>query len=274
MQLAQVAVQVAAAITLLTGCLAWPAPQPLSGVRIIDGGDAAPFQFPWQAGLLTVDGRFFCGGSIIAPTWILTAGHCVDPLPEFRVVVGALAMPKGHEASRRSFTTRQRFLHPAYDMVFLDNDIAMLQLPSSIEYNMFVRAVALPSYGSASMDLTGMEGRISGWGKTGDELNAPSPVLKYTTLKVVANALCEQVYGNTMLGNKLCLAADAGHSICQGDSGGALVVRHGRGGAMVQIGITSFVSLEGCTVGMPQGFTRVSAFLDFIHETTGIQIHD
>lgn len=50
----------------------------LPEVRIVDGGDAAPFQFPWQAALLT-HGRFFCGGSIIAPTWILTAGHCVDP---------------------------------------------------------------------------------------------------------------------------------------------------------------------------------------------------
>lgn len=58
----------------------------------------------------------------------------------------------------------------------------------------------------------------------------------------------------------------------QGDSGGALVMS--QGDDIVQIGITSFVSQEGCTVGMPQGFTRVSSFLDFIEATTGIAIKD
>ncbi|XP_034232033.1 brachyurin-like isoform X2 [Thrips palmi] len=261
-------------------CLASPAPprvarallQPRSNVRIIDGGDAAPFQFPWQAALLA-EHRFFCGGSIIAPTWILTAGHCVDPLTEFHVVVGALTMPKGHEASRQRFKTNRRFLHPRYDVKFLDNDIGMLQLPTSIEFNIFVQAVALPSYSAATVDWTGVEARVSGWGKTTDLADHNSPMLKFTTLKVVANAVCEHVYGNTMIANKLCLSSDdGGHGVCQGDSGGALVVRQGK--TMVQIGITSFVSLEGCTVGMPQGFTRVTAFLDFIEETTGIHIED
>lgn len=163
-------------------------------------------------------------------------------LHEFRVVVGALTMPKGHEASRKKFKTNQRHLHPRYDMVFLDNDIALLQLPTSIEYNVckckcspmawllpkcpsacmlclilaVVKPVSLPTYGAAAADLAGTEARVSGWGKTADvAANAPSHVLKFTTLKVLPNDECEHVYGNTMLGNKLCLSAEGGHSVCQ-----------------------------------------------------------
>ncbi len=37
----------------------------------------------------------------------------------------------------------------------------------------------------------------------------------------------------------------------------------------VQVGIASFVSSSGCESGFPDGFARVSAFLDYITEMTG-----
>lgn len=43
--------------------------------RIINGEDAAKGEFPWQAVLLQ-DGRFSCGGAVIARNWIITAAHC------------------------------------------------------------------------------------------------------------------------------------------------------------------------------------------------------
>lgn len=44
--------------------------------RVIAGENSHAGQWPWQAGLLS-KGRFFCGGSLIAPEWVLTAAHCV-----------------------------------------------------------------------------------------------------------------------------------------------------------------------------------------------------
>lgn len=52
---------------------------------------------------------------------------------------------------------------------------------------------------------------------------------------------------------------------CLGDSGGPLtaIVVPGR---RVLIGIVSFGDANGCTVGSPAGFTRVTSYLDWINE--------
>lgn len=46
--------------------------------RIVGGVDSSPGDWPWQ-GMLTSspNGYVFCGGSLIAPQWLVTASHCV-----------------------------------------------------------------------------------------------------------------------------------------------------------------------------------------------------
>ncbi|KAK3911615.1 Chymotrypsin BII [Frankliniella fusca] len=257
------------------GALARPGPGP-RGLRVAGGGDANPLTFFWQAALLTEEGRFFCGGSIIDEEWILTSGQCLDPFPVFRVEVGSPKMSEGRaDSHKQMFLTREKYTHPKYDMVYLDNDVGLLKLPSKIKFNVFISAVQLPTYSMAMEDLSGSVATVSGWGKTSDD-STISQILKYTDLTILSNKQCEAVYGNTVTSTKLCLSSENGNSICQGDSGGALVIekKGGLPGEVVQIGISSFVSEEGCTVMMPQGFTRVSSYLEYIEKITGITIED
>jgi hypothetical protein len=55
---------------------------PAGGVnpRIIGDNKAAPGEYPWQIGILFADNAdpFYCGGSLIAPDWVLTAAPCLD----------------------------------------------------------------------------------------------------------------------------------------------------------------------------------------------------
>merc|ERR1740128_1583994 len=50
------------------------------GGRIVGGSDAEHGEFPHQIALLRggVGGSLMCGGSLVAPNMVVTAGHCCD----------------------------------------------------------------------------------------------------------------------------------------------------------------------------------------------------
>ena len=45
--------------------------------RIINGEDALPHEFPWQASLQLKNGKRICGASILNSRWAITAVHCL-----------------------------------------------------------------------------------------------------------------------------------------------------------------------------------------------------
>uniref|UniRef100_T1H2J2 Peptidase S1 domain-containing protein n=1 Tax=Megaselia scalaris TaxID=36166 RepID=T1H2J2_MEGSC len=66
----------------------------------------------------------------------------------------------------------------------------------------------------------------------------------------------------------ICANTDHGtKAACQGDFGGPLATRDGH-----LLGVSSFMSACGCEDGIPIGFARVSHYLDWIHEVSGISI--
>ena len=46
--------------------------------RVVGGTKSKQSQWPWQASL-RIGGSFNCGATLIAPQWIVTAGHCIKP---------------------------------------------------------------------------------------------------------------------------------------------------------------------------------------------------
>lgn len=79
---------------------------------IVGGTPAALGEFPWQVSL-NYQNSHVCGGSIIAPTKILTAAHCVDFIKNansLRIVTGTIDSSRGQFHAVRSIR-----IHPNYD---------------------------------------------------------------------------------------------------------------------------------------------------------------
>lgn len=122
----------------------------------MNGQDAERGQFPHQVSL-RYRGSHRCGGSIITSRWILTAAHCSQNIAakDLVVVAGAIFL----QSDGVSYQIEVVKNHPKY--VPIRNDIAVLKTATEIEFNEFVKAIALPTENVAgSVPVT-----VSGWGR-------------------------------------------------------------------------------------------------------------
>nr|XP_012215858.1 PREDICTED: transmembrane protease serine 9-like [Linepithema humile] len=224
---------------------------------IVGGTAAAPGEFPWQCSLQQY-GQHICGCSIIAPNKILTAAHCVHgifspPYSNCRVVTGTINVNQG-----QSHTVKSIRVHPQYvDDVRESwvNDVAVITLTASIQYNQYQKSVPLAN----SAPVPGTQCTLSGWGLTSANGRSPTNLLKMHQA-IISHAQCKEEYrGSKIYESHLCAYNKRGIGACQGDSGGPFVCNG------VQYGITSWVL--PCAVGAPDAYTSVYHHLAFIRSS-------
>jgi hypothetical protein len=99
--------------------------------RIIGGQESRAHSWPWQTYIVScqADGCMTCGGTLISPYWVLTAGHCVPTGygAHGYVLLGAHRISDMKEY-RDSIDIREFVLHPQYYRRILRNDIALARL--------------------------------------------------------------------------------------------------------------------------------------------------
>ncbi|KAL8198218.1 UNVERIFIED_CONTAM: Chymotrypsin-like elastase member 3B [Gekko kuhli] len=242
--------------------------------RVVNGEDANPFSWPWQISLrYEKDGAFHhtCGGSLIAPDWVMTAAHCISKSRSYEVVLGEHDMDQEEGSEQRiPVNADDIIVHPGWlsFCVACGNDIALLKLSRSAELNDKVKLACLPPVGEILPN--DYPCYISGWGRlsTGGPL---PPVLQQAELPVVDHAHCTQPdwWGALSIRETMVCAGGDIRAGCNGDSGGPLNCQAADGRWEVH-GIASFVSGLGCNaLKKPTVFTRVSAFEDWIREVSG-----
>uniref|UniRef100_A0A3F2YSI7 Uncharacterized protein n=2 Tax=Anopheles arabiensis TaxID=7173 RepID=A0A3F2YSI7_ANOAR len=236
--------------------------------RITNGQEATPGQFPYQIALLSnfATGTGLCGGSVLTNNYILTAAHCVISGATTLATSGTAIMGAHNRnvneptQQRIGFTSAGIRAHPGYNPTNIRNDIAVVRLNSPITFTARIQPVRLPAR-SDTRQFGGFTGTVSGFGRT-TNTGATSPVVMFTSNPVMTNADCIARWNTALIQpQNVCLSGDGGRSSCNGDSGGPLTVQDG---GSLQIGIVSFGSAAGCSIGMPSVYARVSFYLDWI----------
>ncbi|KAJ8889049.1 hypothetical protein PR048_008543 [Dryococelus australis] len=378
-----------------------------SDERIVGGQEALEHSFPYQAALFlpVKGGKSFCGGSVIADQWLLTAAHCVDSWSLLRLVSPAEVVLGAHnirkvENSQVNLTSGEVHVHPGWNRSTLRDDLALIKLSRSIQYNDNIRPVRLPSRAQMSESFAGEKATVSGWGLTSDgkkevsfshlqvsqsttmriikqdlhtykctvvhqllnvdkaarvqfcewflsniapevlqngnvfssdkhgsicqaaeqtnlchpvlqiypsvipscgsgnsphtleELQAniitaidaipqhvlgldssAGPELRFITQPVMSNFLCNLLFFGAVASTHVCTSGEGGRNTCSGDSGGPLVIEEADG-ERTQIGVVSFGLALSCQIGWPAAYTRVSSYMDWVSQVTGIPIRD
>lgn len=236
-----------------------------------DSAITAPNAHPYQAGLLLTfgGGTGLCGGSLIGPTWAMTAAHCTAGSASAVVVLGAHHL-HGAEANQQRFNVPSVNYrnHPAYNPNNLNNDIALLLLPSAPTLNTVVAISIIPALGRGDQ-FAGVMSTASGWGRHQDGSTATSDLLRSVQNPIITNAVCAATYGTSVIfDGVICTSTTGGQGPCNGDSGGPLTIAEAAG--RTQVGIAAFVAAAGCGAGFPAGYARVSHFRAWIQTTSGI----
>ncbi|XP_002134820.1 brachyurin [Drosophila pseudoobscura] len=238
--------------------------------RITGGEEARENQFPFQVGLSIeeVNDLFsWCGGSLISNQYLLTAAHCVEKAISITFYLGGVQRLSPRQLIRASHPVVH--LHPGWNSQSLDNDIALVRMPEAAVFSRSIEVIRLPGMASSHASYDYVPATTSGWGRMSDESDFISDHLRYVVQFVESNEDCQYSYANVKPTN-ICMDTTGGRSTCTGDSGGPLIYHDPLQNADILIGVTSYGKKSGCTKGYPSVFTRITAYLGWIAEVSGV----
>lgn len=238
-----------------------------SSSKIINGELASEGQFPHmvQLAIRKTDSTKYCGGSLLDSQWVLTAAHCIHEMVSAKAYLGSVFM--------RTMLLKMKIadasIHPLYKNINA-HDIALVKLEKPVNFSDRIHPVGLPARHQTRMgSLMNTTLLVPGFGET-KNASQSNMHLRFVRMQSITNNQCSYEWGWPVKETFICAHGknSLNQTTCSGDSGNGLIFK-GTDESIV-LGIVSY-GAPGC-VGKPKVFTRVAAYLDYIHSVTGIEI--
>ncbi|KZC07075.1 Serine proteinase stubble, partial [Dufourea novaeangliae] len=251
--------------------------RPLAREGKIVGGKAAYFgKWPWQVlireatwlGLFT---KNKCGGVLITEKYVVTAAHCQPGFLATLVAVFGEFDLSGELEGKRSLTrnVRRVIVNRGYDPATFENDLALLELDSPVEFDEHIVPICMPEDGT---DYTGRMATVTGWGRLKYDGGVPS-VLQEVQVPIIKNSVCQEMFqtaghSKLILDSFLCAGyANGQKDSCEGDSGGPLVMQR-PDGRWFLVGTVSH-GIKCAAPYLPGVYMRTTYFKPWLQGVTG-----
>lgn len=255
-------------------------------------------RWPWQAAIYRRTsgvhdgglhkGAWFlvCSGALVNERTVVVAAHCVTELGKVTIIKTAdlkVVLGKFYRDDDRDEKTIQNLrisaiiLHPNYDPILLDTDIAVLKLLDKARISTRVQPICLATTRDLSASFEESHITVAGWNILAD-VRSPgfkNDTLHYGMVKVVDSMLCEEQHEDhgipvSVTDNMFCANKDPStpSDICTAETGGIAALSFpGRASSEPRwhlVGLVSWSYDKTCSNSLSTAFTKVLPFKEWI----------
>ncbi|NWR75906.1 PAMR1 protease, partial [Centropus unirufus] len=257
-------------------------------------------RWPWQAAIYRMANGvkenspqkgawiLICSGALVNERTVVVAAHCVTDLgktivlkaAELKVVLGKFYRDDDRdEKTVQNLRISAIIVHPNYDPILLDSDIAIIKLLDKARISSYVQPICLLSSQYLTSSREDLKIMITGWKILADikDPGYKNDTIRMGVVRMVDSLLCEQQYEDngiqvSMTDSMFCARQDhtVFSNICPAETGGiAAITLPAEASPELRwhlMGLVSWGYDKTCSLELYSGYTKALLFKDWIEK--------